>query len=196
MRDPAVGQMVVPGPNGFQLCSCLQVLRTGSPCGYMISVLLCCMKRPSDFRGGLLHPRWRISTEAWSVKQAGLHEFDAWTEVGCQVAVSSVICRWIAGVARRRRVTAEHLSSSPSIAKGATRTCWLSAPPESSCSAITSVREFRRTTLEQVGLWPVFSRSVRQCTVQGASSSPPEYHAAEQHPAEKNRKEIRVVGAC
>lgn len=74
--DPAVGHIVVVGPNCFQLCSCLQILRTGLPCRHLIAVLLWCVKRPTDFSGLSLHPRWRTSTEAWSMEQAGLHELN------------------------------------------------------------------------------------------------------------------------
>lgn len=71
LRNPAVGHIVVLGPGRLQLCSCLQVLRTGLPCRHLFAVLLWTVKRPSDFNGFSLHPRWRSSADAWSMDDAG-----------------------------------------------------------------------------------------------------------------------------
>eukprot|EP00904_Undaria_pinnatifida_P011912 jgi/Undpi1/7851/HiC_scaffold_23.g10323.m1 len=77
MRDPQVGHIVVVGPNNFQLCSCLQILRTGLPCRHLMAVLLYCLRRPAEFSGMSIHPRWRATSGAWSVELWGLRELDA-----------------------------------------------------------------------------------------------------------------------
>eukprot|EP00904_Undaria_pinnatifida_P002446 jgi/Undpi1/12201/HiC_scaffold_5.g01877.m1 len=77
MRDPQVGHIVVVGPNNFQLCSCLQILRTGLPCRHLMAVLLYCLRRPAEFSGMSIHQRWRATSGAWSVELWGLRELDA-----------------------------------------------------------------------------------------------------------------------
>ena len=53
--------LVVIGLNGFQMCSCLQVLRCGLPCRHTVATLVTELKRADEFKGESIHPRWRSS---------------------------------------------------------------------------------------------------------------------------------------
>lgn len=74
-KKPHVGHIVVLGPNNFQLCTCLQMLRTGLPCRHVLAVLMN-LECTAEFSGASLHPRWRRSSEEWSIASAGLRAFD------------------------------------------------------------------------------------------------------------------------
>eukprot|EP00904_Undaria_pinnatifida_P004254 jgi/Undpi1/1382/HiC_scaffold_11.g04774.m1 len=54
-----------------------QILRTGLPCRHLMAVLLYCLRRPAEFSGMSIHPRWRATSGAWSVELWGLRELDA-----------------------------------------------------------------------------------------------------------------------
>ena len=75
LKDPPVGHIVVLGPHNFQLCTCLQILRTGLPCSHVLAVLIQ-LKCTKEFSGACLHPRWRHSSEEWIFANAGLRAFD------------------------------------------------------------------------------------------------------------------------
>ena len=48
--------LVVTGSNGFQMCSCLQVLRRGLPCRHTVAALVTELKRADEFKGEFIHP--------------------------------------------------------------------------------------------------------------------------------------------
>ena len=75
-KERKVGHIVVVGPNGFQLCTCLQLLRTGLQCRHVVAALVTELKRASEFTGASIHPRWRSSLDLWSIASAGLSAFD------------------------------------------------------------------------------------------------------------------------
>ena len=68
--DRKVGHLVVIGPGGFQLCTCLQLLRRGLQCRHVLAVLVTQLKRGKEFKGESIHPRWRSSSEHW--REGGL----------------------------------------------------------------------------------------------------------------------------
>ena len=74
-KKPHVGHIVVLGPDKFQLCTCLQILRTGLPCRHVLAVLMK-LDCTAEFSGTSLHPRWRRDSEKWSIANAGLRAFD------------------------------------------------------------------------------------------------------------------------
>ncbi|CAN0352247.1 unnamed protein product, partial [Scytosiphon promiscuus] len=74
--DRKVGHLVVVGPGGFQLCTCLQLMRRGLQCRHVLAALVTELNRGGEFLGASIHPRWRMSTEPWSLEKAGLSEFD------------------------------------------------------------------------------------------------------------------------
>ncbi|CAN0513964.1 unnamed protein product, partial [Ectocarpus sp. 8 AP-2014] len=57
-RSPTVSHLVVLGPDGFQMCTCLQVMRRGWQCRHVLAALLR-SNRVSEFTGASIHPRWR-----------------------------------------------------------------------------------------------------------------------------------------
>ena len=72
-KDPPVGHIDALGAHNFELCTaheCLQITRTGLPCSHVLAVLmkLVC---PAEFSGTSLHPRWRHSSEEWSIANEG-----------------------------------------------------------------------------------------------------------------------------
>jgi len=71
-----VGHIVVIGPGGVQLCSCLQSMRIGLQCRHVFAALITEMKRGAEFLGGSVNPRWRIRSEKWSLASAGLRKFN------------------------------------------------------------------------------------------------------------------------
>ena len=75
--DGTAGHLVVIGPDGFQLCTCLKLLRCGLPCCHVLAALFTEMRRGDEFAGASVHPRWRSSSgQPWSVCNAGLGVFD------------------------------------------------------------------------------------------------------------------------
>ena len=74
--DRNVGHLVVIGPGGFQVCTCLQILRRGLQCRHVLAALVTHLKRGKEFKGESIHPRWRSSPEHWSLDKAGLGRFD------------------------------------------------------------------------------------------------------------------------
>ena len=75
-KEPKTSHIVVIGPNGFQLCSCLQVLRSGLPCRHTVAALVAELKRGDEFKGESIHPRWRSSIQPWSIEGVGLGDFN------------------------------------------------------------------------------------------------------------------------
>ncbi|CAM9778086.1 unnamed protein product, partial [Ectocarpus fasciculatus] len=76
MRRPTVSHLVVLGPNGFQMCTCLQVMRRGWQCRHVFAALLK-LHRSSEFTGTSIHPRWRPeNAEPWSLEGVDLGRFD------------------------------------------------------------------------------------------------------------------------
>ena len=66
----------VIGPNGFQMCSCLQLLRCGLPCRHTVAALVTELKRADEFKGESIYPRWRSSIQPWSIEGARLSDFN------------------------------------------------------------------------------------------------------------------------
>ena len=71
-----VSHIVVVGPEGFQLCTCLKLMRCGLHCGHVLAALVTRLDRASDFIGESIHPRWRSSTGEWSLRNAGMGDFE------------------------------------------------------------------------------------------------------------------------
>lgn len=76
LKEQDAAHVVVIGPGGFQLCTCMQLLRCGIPCRHMLAALVTQLKRGKDFIGESIHPRWRTSPAEWSVSGAGVKNFD------------------------------------------------------------------------------------------------------------------------
>ena len=71
------GHVVVVGPGGFQLCTCLKLMmRCGLHCSHVLAALVTRLGRASDFIGESIHPRWRSSHGEWSLRNAEMGEFD------------------------------------------------------------------------------------------------------------------------
>ena len=60
-KESNASHLVVIGPNGFQMCSCLQLLRCGLPCRHTVATLVTELKRADEFKGESIQPRWRSS---------------------------------------------------------------------------------------------------------------------------------------
>ena len=75
-KESNASHIVVVGPNGFQICSCLQVLRRGLPCRHTVAALATELKRADEFKGECIHPRWRSSIQPWSIEGVGLSDFN------------------------------------------------------------------------------------------------------------------------
>ena len=75
-KESKASHIVVIGPNGFQLCSCLQTLRCGQPCRHTVAALVTELKRAEEFKGEYIHLRWRSSLKPWSIEGAGLGDFN------------------------------------------------------------------------------------------------------------------------
>ena len=75
-KESNASRLVVIGSNGFQMCSCLQVLRRGLPCRHTVTALVTELKRADEFKGEPIHPRWRSSIQPWSIEGVGLSDFD------------------------------------------------------------------------------------------------------------------------
>ncbi|CAN0570070.1 unnamed protein product, partial [Laminaria digitata] len=50
--------IVVVGPDGFQFCACLQVLRCGLPCRHVLVALFTRLQRAVEFNDDSIHHRW------------------------------------------------------------------------------------------------------------------------------------------
>ena len=77
-KESNASHIVVIGSNGFQMCSCLQVLRCGLPCRPTVAALVTELKRADEFRGDSIHPRWRSSVKPWSIEGVGLSDFNGY----------------------------------------------------------------------------------------------------------------------
>ena len=71
-----VGHIIVVGPDGFQLCTCLKLMRCGLHCSHTLAAVVTRLGRAEEFLGESIHPRWRTSVDPWSVYSAGLSIFD------------------------------------------------------------------------------------------------------------------------
>lgn len=75
--QPTVSHLVVLGPAGFQMCTCLQVMRRGLQCRHVFAALVLRLNRGSEFTGASIHPRWRPkNAEPWSLERVVLGRFD------------------------------------------------------------------------------------------------------------------------
>ena len=68
--------IVVVMPDGFQLCTCLQVLRCGLPSRHVLVALFTRLQRAVEFSGDCIHPRWRSFGDEWSIHKADLSVVD------------------------------------------------------------------------------------------------------------------------
>ncbi|CAM9630899.1 unnamed protein product [Ascophyllum nodosum] len=75
-KESNASHLVVIGPNGFQMCSCLQLLRCGLPCRHTVATLVTELKRVDEFKGESIHPRWRSSLQPRSIEGVGLSDFN------------------------------------------------------------------------------------------------------------------------
>ena len=75
-KESKASHIVVIGPNGFQLCSCLQALRYGLPCRHTVAALVTELKHAEEFKGESIHPPWRSSLKPWSIEGAGLSDLN------------------------------------------------------------------------------------------------------------------------
>ena len=75
-KESKTSHIVVVGPNGFQLCSCLQALRCELPSRHTVAAFVTKLKRAGEFQGEFIHPRWRSSLQPWSIEGAGLSDFN------------------------------------------------------------------------------------------------------------------------
>lgn len=75
-RKGKVSHIVVVGPGGVQLCTCLKLMRCGLHCSHVFAALVTRLDRASDFIGASIHPRWRSSVVEWSLRKAQLGTFD------------------------------------------------------------------------------------------------------------------------
>ena len=60
-KESKTSHIIIIGPNGFQLCSCLPALRCGLPCRHTVAALATELKRAEEFKDESIHPRWRSS---------------------------------------------------------------------------------------------------------------------------------------
>ena len=74
--DRPVGHIVVVGPDGFQLCTCLKLMRCGLHCSHKLAAVVTKLGRVEEILGESIHPRWRTSVEPWSLHSVGLSAFD------------------------------------------------------------------------------------------------------------------------
>ena len=75
-KESKASHIIVIGPNGFHLRSCLQALRCGLPCRHTVAALVTELKRADEFKGESIYPRWRSSLIPWSIEGAELSDFD------------------------------------------------------------------------------------------------------------------------
>lgn len=77
-----VGHIVVVGPEGFQLCTCLKLMRCGLHCSHVLAALVTRLGRASEFIGESIHPRWRSSRGEWSLRNTEMGDFEKATFKG------------------------------------------------------------------------------------------------------------------
>ena len=70
------GHIVFVGPDYFQLCTCLQMLRCGLPCRHILFALFTKLERGEEFGGDCIHTRWRSTANDWSINKASLSVFN------------------------------------------------------------------------------------------------------------------------
>ena len=75
-KESNASHLVVLGRNGFQMCSCLQVLRCRLPYRHTVAALVTELKRADEFKGESIHLRWRSSIQPWSIEGVGLRDFN------------------------------------------------------------------------------------------------------------------------
>ena len=75
-KESKASHIVVVGPNGFQLCSCVQALRCGLPYRHTVAALVTELKRAEEFKGESIPPRWRSSLQPWSIEGVELSDFN------------------------------------------------------------------------------------------------------------------------
>ena len=68
--------IVVVGPDGFHLCTCLKLMRCGLHRSHTLGVLVTTLGRGDEFLGECIHPRWRTSCESRTLYSANLNDFD------------------------------------------------------------------------------------------------------------------------
>ena len=73
-KESNASHLVVIGPNGFQMCSCLQLLRCGLSCRHTVATLVTELKRADGFKGEFIHLRWRSSIEGVGLSDFNGHE--------------------------------------------------------------------------------------------------------------------------
>ena len=74
--ERAAAHIVVVGPEGFQLCTCLKLMRCGLHCSHTLGALVTKLGRGDEFLGESIHPRCRTSYEPWTLHNANLNAFD------------------------------------------------------------------------------------------------------------------------
>ena len=73
-KESNASHLVVIAPNGFQMCSCLQLLRCGLSCRHTVATLVTELKRADGFKGEFIHLRWRSSIEGVGLSDFNGHE--------------------------------------------------------------------------------------------------------------------------
>ena len=74
-KESNASHLVVIGSNGFQMCSCLQLLTCGLPCRHTVAALVAELRRADEFKREFIHPRWRSPIQPWSIEGVGLSDF-------------------------------------------------------------------------------------------------------------------------
>ena len=74
--DRPVGHIVVVGPDGFQRCTCLKLMRCGLHCSHALAAVVTKLGRVEEILSESVHLRWRTSVEPWSLHSEGLSDFD------------------------------------------------------------------------------------------------------------------------
>lgn len=82
IRHGKVSHIVVVGPDGFQLCTFLKLMRCGLNCCHVLAALVTRLGRAKDFVGASIHPRWRSSLGEWSLRNTKLAVFERGTFAG------------------------------------------------------------------------------------------------------------------
>lgn len=75
-KNGKVSHIVVVGPGGFQLCTCLKLMRCGLHCSHVLAALVTRLGRACEFVGESIHPRWRSSLGDWSLRKTALGDFE------------------------------------------------------------------------------------------------------------------------
>lgn len=66
-KKKLASQIVVVGPNEFQLCTCLRVLRCRLPCQHALAALVTQLGRGIELASTSIHPRWLSALDPWSI---------------------------------------------------------------------------------------------------------------------------------